>query len=142
MATELARQTGGSAGRLASEWESLRGQKLSRAVDLYRNRGPSRSGIASSNRYDGVDFDATRQGLAGRPEKSFVPSMDDASSSMMSKAIRSPFFGASQQKIGGNLGVTIDSTGAPGFSVRAKGDDIFSPVTLRRGTVMDSGDGR
>ena len=97
---------------------------------------PGETGVASSNRYDGVDFDATRQGMAGRPEKSFVPSMDDASSSMMSKAIRAGMVGSQQHTVSGNLGVTIDASGAPGTSVRAKASDIFKSVELRRGRSM------
>ena len=97
---------------------------------------PSETGVASTHRYDGTDFDATRQGMAGRPEKSFVPSMDDASSSMMSKAIRAGMIGKQQHEVNGSLGVTIDSTGAPGTSVRAKASDIFKSVELRRGRSM------
>ena len=97
---------------------------------------PGETGVASTHRYDGTDFDATRQGMAGRPEKSFVPSMDDASSSMMSKAIRAGMIGKQQHEVNGSLGVTIDSTGAPGTSVRAKASDIFKSVELRRGRSM------
>ena len=67
-------------------------------------------------------------------------SMDEQSASMMQKAIRSGMIGKQQHEVSGALGVTIDSTGAPGASVRASGSDIFKQIDLKRGRSMAMAD--